>query len=317
MHPSGEGYVGALELESGRWLNGLFVTPAWTSPLVSQNWTMHAVTLGFMMLASVLLSRRLTGPMRRFAEAATDVGRGRRALLPAGGPSEVRRTAEAFDAMQRRIHALVDDRTHLLAAIGHDLRTPLTSARLRAHLVEEPPLRARLLGDLDRLEAITESALDLVRGLAEEPPVRIGLHELLGELVANYRDAGHDVSLAPASSAIDAACRPVMLRRALVNLIDNALRHGGGTAMLSLRRDETGGIEIRVRDRGEGIDPARLQDAFEPFRRLDGARTRATGGSGLGLTLARSVARRHGGDVTLGAGDDGPGLVAALHFPDD
>ena len=316
LHPSGAGYVASLELGNGKRLNGLFATPAWTSPLASQNWTLHAVTLALMVLASVLLSRRLTGPMRRFADAADRVGRGRRVALPAGGPSEVRRTAEAFDAMQRRILALVEDRTHLLSAIGHDLRTPLTSARLRAHLVDETRLRTRLLGDLDRLEAITESALDLVRGIAEEPAVRIDLHALLGEIAADRREAGGDASLAPADAPLLVACRPVMLRRAVTNLVDNAVLHGGGVAELSVRREASGEIAILVRDRGEGIDEVRLEEAFEPFRRLEGSRSRATGGTGLGLALARSVARRHGGDVTLARADDGPGLVATLRLPD-
>ena len=131
-----------------------------------------------MVLASVLLSHRLTGPMRRFADAADRVGRGR--------------------------------------------RTPLTSARLRAHLVDETRLRTRLLGDLDRLEAITESALDVVRGLAEEPAVRIDPHALLGEIAADRREAGGDASLAPVDAPPLVACRPVMLRRAVTNLVGAA-----------------------------------------------------------------------------------------------
>lgn len=314
-HPSGKGYVAALELGDGRWLNGLFATPAWTSPFVSQNWTLHIVSLGVMMLASVLLSRRLTEPMRRFAEAAGQVGHGRHAVLPASGPSEVRRTAAAFDAMQRRIHALVDDRTHLLSAIGHDLRTPLTSARLRAHLVDEENLRTRLLGDLDRLEAITESALDLVRGLAEEPAVRLDLHVLLNEVTHEFRDIGAEASVVGADVPVHATCRPVMLRRAVTNLVDNALKHGGGRAELSVHREQTGEVAIRVRDHGPGIDEAGLEEAFEPFRRLEGSRSRATGGAGLGLTLARSVAKRHGGDIGLARAKHGRGTVATLRLP--
>ena len=129
-----------------------------------------------------------------------------------------------------------------------------------------------------------------MRGLAEEPAVRIDLHALLGEIAADRRDAGGDASPAPTNVPILVACRPVMLRRAVTNLVDDAVRHGGGTAELSVRR--------------------------EPFRRLEGSRSRATGGTGLGLTLARSVARRHGGDVTLARADDGPGLVATLRLPD-
>ncbi len=319
LHPSGAGYVGSLVLDDGRRLNGLFATPAWTSPLASQNWTLHAVTLGLMMLASVLLSRRLTGPMRRFAHAAGEVGRGRRAVLPRGGPNEVRRTAEAFDAMQRRIIALVDDRTHLLSAIGHDLRTPLTSARLRVHLVEQTHLRERLLGDLDRVERITESALDLVRGLAEEAAVRVDLRALLDEVATDFGETGADATLVADDVPVIVTCRPVMLRRAVTNLVDNAIKYGRGAELSVRRGDPHEGhgtdVVIRVRDRGEGIDMNRVAEAFEPFRRLEGSRSRATGGAGLGLTLARSVARRHGGDVTLARAEDGPGLVATLRFP--
>ena len=312
VHPSDQGYVGTIALASGARLNGLFVTPAWTSPLVAQNWSALALTVAAMMAVSVPLARRLTLPMRRLAAAANEVGQGRRAELAVAGPAEVAGAARAFNEMQGRIARLIEDRTHMLSAIGHDLRTPLTSARLRAHLVEDDDLREPLLGDLDGVEAICESALGLVRGLEDEPVEAVDVAALARSVCAEFAARGVRASCA-AGPVVEAIARPVMLRRALANLVENAVVHGGGASVRVSAQD--GAVRVLVEDEGPGLPEDAIEALFLPFRRLERSRSRATGGTGLGLTLVRSIARRHGGEATLQNRTGGPGLAAELRLP--
>ena len=213
--------------------------------------------------------------------------------------------------MQTRLHRFVEDRTQMLAAISHDLRTPLTRLRLRAEFVEDPEQQRKMLADLEEMEAMIASTLAFARDDArKEPRVPIDLAALLQSLVDDLGDAGNTVEYSgPEHKTI--ACRPVALRRAIGNLIDNALKYGGCARVALLDGREDGHVAIRIDDDGPGIPEGEQEKVFAPFYRLERSRSRDTGGTGLGLSVARTIARAHGGDVTLRNRPDG-GLSALL-----
>jgi signal transduction histidine kinase len=231
--------------------------------------------------------------------------------VPECGPEDVRRTAEAFNRMQTRLRRFVEDRTHMLAAIGHDLRTPLTSLRLRAEFVTDEETREKLLSTVEEMQAMTEATLVFAREDATGEATRtVDLAALLESLCADLADLGWRVSFADAES-MPYRCRPDALRRALRNLIENAVRYGE-QARVALSPSEDG-IEITVDDDGPGIPAQDLGRVFQPFVRLELSRNRATGGVGLGLAIARSIIRAHGGDILLA--NRPTGLRATIRLP--
>ena len=200
--------------------------------------------------------------------------------------------------MQDRIRRFVEDRTQMLAAISHDLGTPITRLRLRAEFVDDKEQRKKMLADLDDMEKMVFSALSFARDeAASEPHAMVDLRTLLQRVCDDMADAGYAITLDVGNGAVPYGCRPAALRRALTNLIDNAIKYGR-RARVSLDHDQDGFL-IRIDDNGPGIPNDLQEDAFKPFRRLEASRSRETGGTGLGLTLARTIIRAHGGDVTL------------------
>jgi signal transduction histidine kinase len=302
-----------LLLDDGRWLaverylpREAFLSP--TRVLIS-----FAVLLLAVLGVSLLAVRWLTRPLERLAQAADTLGRDLdQPPLPDSGPDEMRRAAKAFNTMQARLQRLVNDRARLLAAISHDLKTPLTRMRLRAELLEDNDLRVRLLADIDEMSHLVETTLDFVRDAAGDEPARpLDVDALLGALQADYEDTGRTVDIdgqmmAPFSG------RPQALRRALANLVDNALNYAG-TAAIEID-DGPSVLELRIIDRGPGLPEESLERVLEPFQRGETSRSRATGGTGLGLAIARSIARAHGGELTL-ANRPGGGLIAQLRLP--
>ena len=261
-------------------------------------------------LASAVLVRWLNGPLRRLALAADRIGRGNRVSILAEGPEEVRRLATALDAMQERIDKLVQDRTEALAAVSHDLRTPLTRMRLRTGFLDDAETQARMEADLTEMEAMIDATLAYFRGGdAAEAPVLIDLGAMLSTLCDAASDGGGAVSYA-GPPHLDLRCRSVSLRRAVANLIDNAVRYGGGAEVGAAI--EAGGVAITVDDDGPGIPNVDLARVMEPFVRLDPAR--ASGGVGLGLAIARDAAVEGGGALVL-ANRAGRGLRATLRLP--
>jgi signal transduction histidine kinase len=252
------------------------------------------VFLGGLGLLAFLVARWVTRPLDRFAAAATRIGeRIDSPPLDEAGPAEIRKAASAFNHMQERIRRMVDDRTLMFAAVSHDLRTPLTRMRLRAELLDDEDQRARMLADLDQMEALITDALALARDdAAGVAPERIDLGQLLGELAAE--ETRVTVSAEP---GLVVAGRELALGRALANLIQNALAYGGAARVQA--RAEGGEIVVVIDDDGPGIPEAELERVFTPFYRLERSRSRTTGGAGLGLAIARSVVRAHGGEVTL------------------
>ena len=263
--------------------------------------------------ASVLLVRWLTGPLRRLAEAADSIGRGRTITVPQDEPEEVQRVARALDAMQARITRLLDDRTQALAAVSHDLRTPITRLRLRAGFIDDPETQARIDADLNEMESMIAATLAYLQGGADTgPPQLTDVGALLSTLCHAAADAGGEASF-DGPPHLDLRCRPIALRRAASNLIGNAVAYGGTARVrLEARQNE---VVITVEDSGPGIPEAELERVFEPFRRLEASRNRSTGGVGLGLTIARQAITEQGGTLTLG-NLPGGGLRAVIRLPD-
>jgi signal transduction histidine kinase len=311
--PLGVGTTIAIELPGGVWLNVRTRLP----PILFAPALPVLVSLGLMALGVVLVVilgvRRITRPLRELADAADRVGRGERVPpLRAGGPIEVRRTTRAFDRMQDRLKRFVDDRTRMLAAISHDLRTPITTLRLRAEFVEDEEARRKILETLDEMQRMTEATLAFAREEASREETRtVDVQALVESVAEDFSDLGRDVEVA-AGPRLACPCRALALKRALRNLVENALIYG----RLARLRVERGpeGILIHVDDAGPGIPLADMERAFAPFVRLEESRNPETGGIGLGLAIARTVARSHGGDVRLQNRPEG-GLRATLSLP--
>lgn len=288
----------SIELADSSWLNFLAPVEAPTQLLSLR----VVLSLSVMVIAVIALSvwavRRMTAPLATFARAAERLGVDVTApRLPETGPREVRQAARAFNEMQRRIRRFVEDRTQLVAAIAHDLRTPITRLRLHAEFVEDDEQRHKMLADLDEMEKMIASTLGFARDEAgSEPRATVDLLTLLHSVSDDLADAGHEVDF-QAEGRLPYECRRVALRRAFTNLIENAVKYGK-RARVSLDA-QADAIRIRIDDDGPGIPEGFLEDAFKPFRRLEGSRSRDTGGTGLGLTVARTIVRAHGGDIVL------------------
>ena len=296
----------------GTWLNAqTFPQPApgWALPSLAT----LALTAGLVTLGVVLAVRRVTRPMTRLAVAADALGRGE-ALPPLAeeGPADVRASVQAFNRMQERLRRFVDDRTRMLAAISHDLRTPITSLRLRAEFVDDEDTRSRILETLDEMQKMVEGTLAFLREEAASEPTRVvDLPALVESTVLDLADLGADATVAECGR-LTLACRPVALRRALRNLIENAVRYGERCRVrLESDRDE---VRIVLDDDGPGIAEEERERVFEPFVRLEGSRSLETGGIGLGLAIARSIVRAHGGDIRLRNRPEG-GLAVTVSLP--
>jgi signal transduction histidine kinase len=310
-HTYGSGLT--VQLRDGTWLNAAFAKPAYGSIWTSQSTVSLGITAIVLTLIAILVAYRVSRPMRRLAVAAEAFGRGEEiARLPEEGPDDIRRTAEAFNRMQERLHRFVKDRTSMLAAIGHDLRTPITSLRLRAEFVADPDERDKILMTLDEMQAMTEATLAFAREEAAGEPTRvIDLAALTESVCSDLADLGWDVTFAE-SGKVPYRCRPAAIRRALRNLIENAVRYGGcARVSLALAKDS---FEIAIEDNGPGIPEEEFERVFAPFFRLEGSRSRTTGGVGLGLSIARTIVRGHGGDIEL-VNLRGRGLRAVIRLP--
>jgi len=232
--------------------------------------------------------------------------------VPERGPADVRETTRAFNRMHGRLQRFVQDRTRMLAAISHDLRTPITSLRLRAEFIEDEEIRQKILETLDDMQRMTEATLAFAREEAAQEDTRpFDLAALIDSVCADLADIGQDVVFAGAARSHDLG-RPSSLKRALRNLIENAVAYGRRARVaLDAGEDEW---RIVIDDDGPGIPAADFERVFAPFVRLEESRSRETGGIGLGMAIARSIVRGHGGDITLANRPDG-GLRALIHLP--
>lgn len=310
----------SLRLADGPWLNLRVHMPP-PRPWHSETFL---VAFAVMTLAAALLTlwavRRLTRPVRDLAAAADRLGRDVNAPpLPETGPAEVATAAHAFNTMAERIRRFVGDRTQMLAAVGHDLRTPITRLRLRAEFMEDDEQRLKMLADLDEMEAMVAATLAFARDdAAAEPSVPLDLAALVRTVLDDAADARpelpEDALAYDGPEHLTVQARPVALKRALTNLVANALTYGGAARVsLAPPAGRAAPIRLTVEDRGPGIPAAELERVFQPFHRLEGSRSRETGGTGLGLPIARNILRAHGGDVALRNGRGG--LVAEVTLP--
>lgn len=265
-------------------------------------------------LVGVFMMRRANKPLSRMAKAAETLGRDVNAppMNEEEGPREVREAAHAFNEMQTRLRRFVQDRTHMLAAISHDLRTPITRMRLRAEFVEDDQQREKMLSDLDEMESMIAATLAFARDdVANEAVSQIDLAALVESLCEDMRETGGEVTY-EGLEELSFKGRPVALKRAVSNLINNALKYAT-SCTVHLKQEGSKAI-LSVCDDGPGIPEAELEEVFRPFRRVESSRNKETGGVGLGLAVVRSVAHAHGGTAQLSNRPEG-GLDARLILP--
>lgn len=303
----------AIELENGQWLNA---ENQFRAPPRGRFWAVGGIItclVIFIGLVSLLLMRRITGPMRKLSEAAEKLGRGEEAeSLPETGPREVRATIRAFNDMQERLTRFMNDRTQMLAATSHDLRTPLTSLRLRVELIDDAEQKSKMLATLEEMQKMIEAMLAFAReDSAHEDTRDVDLNSLIQSITDDLVDQGLAATFVPAGQHVVRA-RPFTLTRAIRNIVENAARHGGGAEVRVEQTDTE--LWIVIDDDGPGIPDTHIDDVFNPFMRVDDSRNQESGGMGLGLGIARSIVRGHGGDITLSNRTEG-GLRAVIRLP--
>lgn len=301
-----------VQLRDGRWARFDAELPAAPDALPWRLVLTLAVLLTAMLLLSYVAVRWVVRPLHVLAGAADALGQDlERAPLPEDGPREVRQAARAFNTMQRRLSGFINDRTRVLTALSHDLKTPLTRLRLRAELLDDDDQRERFEADLREMETMVVQTLEFMRGLGHNARVPVDVSGLLATLQADNAAMGRNLRTegqAAAPCVADAS----LLKRALGNLVDNACAYGGSATIKV--QDSADRLELQVLDDGPGIPESQLEQVFEPFFRLEASRSRATGGTGLGLGIARNIARSHGGDLVLRNRPEG-GLAAVLTLP--
>jgi signal transduction histidine kinase len=304
-----------IALPDGTMVSANIQTDQWQRPFWGGPWI---TTLLFAVISFTLLglwaARALTAPLSSFAEAAESFSlNGAAAPLPERGPEEIRSVAKALNRMRERITNLIDDRTKMLAAISHDLRTPITRMRLRSEFIEDDAHRSRMLGDLDQMRSMLESVLSFLRNDRKlESMTLVDIASTLQLITDQFADMGHKVAYDGPEHAM-ATVRPDDLHRSVTNLVENAARFGAEATIRLLVSPDT--ITIEVEDDGPGISDARKEVMLEPFVRGDDARNMdETTGFGLGLSIARSIVLAHGGVLSLN--DRQPhGLIVRIELP--
>ena len=283
--------------------------PIWPRRLI----TNMLIMVGVLALLSLVAVRWVTRPLHRLAQAAEALGRDiNRPPLRESGPQEVRRAARAFNAMQERLSRYIRTRTAILTAMSHDLKTPITRLRLRAELLEQPELHDKFVRDLREMEDMVSATLGYMKGLDDREALRpIDVQALVAAIAADSEELGQTVLVRgqPLGSFLG---KPEGLKRCLQNLVDNATRYGRDVELQI--DDSPDALSVCVRDRGPGIPQQELERVFEPFYRVEASRNSSTGGSGLGLSIARNLAQSMGGDVTLRNRERG-GLEAKVVLP--
>jgi len=306
-------YMLALRMSDRSWL--VYTAPVryWGVPLGGLWLIRLACFIVSIILVTAIAVRQFVKPIERLAAAARHFGVDPQApAISETGPQELKVLASTFNSMQGQIQTFIAQRTTMLAAISHDLRTPLTRIRLRGELIEDPEQQARLFRDVDELQAMVDGALSFFRDdtLAEETTL-FDFAELITTVVNDYADQGVAlVSVAPERAIYRG--RPFALKRVLTNLVDNAIKYGTPPDIELAHDGAT--WTLSVADRGPGIPEESLQSVFRPYHRIDKSRNRTTGGVGLGLSVVQAIVQGHGGEIELMARPGG-GLIAVIKFP--
>lgn len=312
------GQAGIAFVSQVRLHDGTLVTVDARHPGQEGGWPYRMLlSLGVLLTAVVVLSlvavRWVTRPLDKLADAADELGRNiHRPPMEESGPAEVVRAARAFNTMQLRIIAYLRERTSVLAAMSHDLKTPVTRLRLRAELLADPQLQLKFTRDLEELEAMVAATLDFLRGTAgSETAQPVDMTALLESLQADLSETGNQFSITGRARRPYVG-QPTALKRCVRNLVENAIKYAN-TVSVEVDDNEAR-LRILVRDEGPGIPPAELSRVFDPFYRVEDSRNRDTGGTGLGLTIAKSIAQSHGGELAL-ENRPGGGLEVRLTLP--
>jgi signal transduction histidine kinase len=303
----------AVKLSDSQWLSFATALPQ-GGPAVSWQFIISMALMGVIVLAvSVWAVRRVTAPLGLLAGAADRLGRDVTAApLAEVGTVEMQSAARAFNRMQERLRRLIESRTQMLAALSHDLRTPLTLLRLRTEEVADAEERDKMLATIGEMNEMIGSTLAFARDqVRAEPRRRVDVAALIASVVDDMADAGLAVSMTPAAPLI-LDCQPGALKRAITNLLDNAVKYGKCARVTAAAAGKA--IEIAIDDDGPGIPEEELPRVFQPFYRIEDSRSRDTGGTGLGLAIAQSIVQAHGGELTL-ANRPGGGLRASIKLP--
>ena len=304
----------AVDLHDGRWLT---IEPSRRAAHRRLAQSLASIFLGTLLIAAiaVLTARSLIAPLSQLATAADALGRSPEIIeTPRPAIREFAAIHSAFDTMQKRLKLFVNERTHMLASISHDLRTPLTRLRLQAEFITEEELRDGMLANIDAMGDMLKETLSFAEGDASaDASAAFDLASVLITLCDEASDAGAQAEYS-GPDHVTAFGKRTAIRRMISNLIDNAIRYGGA-ARVSLSEDATDWI-VGVADDGPGIPPESFDQAFEPFRRLEASRNRETGGTGLGLSIARDIALAHGGQISLANASPGSGgLIVSVFLP--
>ncbi|MEP3892288.1 MAG: ATP-binding protein [Hellea sp.] len=302
----------SVEIEPGIWFNAMMPhsrTESFTSRIILST----ALLLGLTLLAAWVFARRISRPLSDFTRAAESLGRGEVSeALEEAGPMDIRQAATAFNTMQTRLTRTLDTQRTMLRAVGHDLRTPLTSLRIRAENIPQDLDRDKFIATINDMTVMTEEILSWAKDASgTEELAAVNLEALLASVTDDYQDQGRDVSLKDFNS-VTIRIRRSSLKRALQNLINNALQYGH-RARLSVEHQK-GRVLIHIDDDGPGVAEAKLAEIMKPFIRLETSRSKETGGTGLGLSIAESIAQIHGGQILL-SNRKPNGLRATISLP--
>ena len=307
----GEALHGTIRLSGGGWLSfrseDFFQRPSQLYHYMASLLLLAACVL----LMALLAGRMIARPLARIADAAEHVGRDAPVPIAVEGSREVRQVAAAFDRMQTRLLGHVRERVQSLAAMSHDLRTPLARLRLNASTVADAEARAALEADVAEMEAFVSSILDYLRGDDPEPEEPADIASIVMTVIDEARDAGHEASY-HGPDRLESVTRPLKLKRLVRNIVQNAVRHAGSAAA-TLARDGDA-IAVIIDDDGPGIPESALESVLEPFTRVEASRSRHTGGAGLGLAIARQLSGRLGGAIALRNRAEG-GLRVTITLP--
>lgn len=302
----------AISLDNGYWLN-----------VVSRRGISHWQQLGFISVLVLLLTalfvlcywvvKRLVAPIDQLTQAAKNYAQNVQvAPLPSSGPKPIRNAIQAFNDMQLRINRMLDNRTQMLAAISHDLRTPITRLQLRAEQITDTKQHEKFMADLNQMEQMINSILSFSRDyISSEVIERINVDALLAAICSDLTDAGLDVEFESSDQRVLLSGRVNALKRAFSNLIENAVKYGKHAEVNLVALDQS--VEITIKDHGPGINPDEMNNVFSPFYRVDKARSPEISGSGLGLTVARDIIVAHGGEIKLRNRKEG-GLCVVVSF---
>ncbi|MDP2396778.1 MAG: ATP-binding protein [Burkholderiales bacterium] len=318
MRQGGGGGGGLVFVAQVTLSDGTLATFDTRPPQATEHWPYRLLASIVLLLVAVIVVsliavRWATRPLKTLADAADELGRNiHRPPLAEQGPTEVLRAARAFNTMQSRLASYLRERTQVLAAMSHDLKTPITRLRLRAELLQDEQLRDKFERDLCEMETMVASALDFLRGMDNGEPVRpLEVNAMLESLQADLRETGGAVTI-EGRAASPYPGRSQALKRCLANLLENAIKYGKSAHVVV--DDDKDRLQISILDEGPGIPPEHLDKVFEPYYRVEGSRNRDTGGTGLGLAIARNVIELHGGGIKL-QNHAGGGLLVTVVLP--